>query len=48
MHEYIRIYDHRQGSGYISYNKQSEVTLQVNEYLWRSYRRIQNPLKDLS
>ena len=31
MHEYIQIYDHREGSGYISYNTQSEITLQVNE-----------------
>ena len=46
MPEYLRIYDNRQGSEYVSYNKQDEVTLQVNEYLLRD-RLIQNPVKDL-
>ena len=46
MLEYVWIYVNGQGSEYISYNTQSEVTLQVNEYLLRD-RRIQNPDKDL-
>ena len=33
MLEYVWIYDNRQGSEYISYNTQREVTLQFNEYL---------------
>ena len=46
MYEYVRIYDNRQGAEYVSYNTQSEVTLQVNDYLSRD-RRIQNLVKDL-
>ena len=44
MTEYARIYNNRQGSEYVSYNKQRKVTLQANEYL---LRLIQNPVKDL-
>ena len=29
--EYVWVYDNRQGSEYVSYNTQREVTLQVNE-----------------
>ena len=46
MHGYVRIYDNRQGCEYISYNRQSEVTLQASEYL-SIVRRIQKPVKDL-
>ena len=28
---YVWVYDNRQGSEYVSYNTQREVTLQVNE-----------------
>ena len=40
--EYLSIYNNRQGSPYVSYNPEREVTLQVNEYLLTD-RRIQNP-----
>ena len=43
MAESVWIYDHRQGSEYIT---QRDVTLQVNEYLLRDVR-ILNPYKDL-
>ena len=46
MHGYVRIYDNRQGYEYRSYNTESEVTLQANEYL-SIFRRVQNPAKDL-
>ena len=36
----------RQGSEYVSYNTQREVTLQVNVYLLRGGRN-QNPVKGL-
>ena len=41
---YASIYDNRQVSEYISYNKYCEVTLQVNECLLKD-RRIQNLVK---
>ena len=44
--EYVWIYNNRQGSEYVSYNTQREVTLQVNEYLL-SNRPIQNLVKNL-
>ena len=46
MSEYVWIYNIRQGSEYVSYNTQREVTLQVNEYLL-SNRPIQNLVKNL-
>ena len=46
MPKYVLIYNNRQGSEYISYNTQREVTLQVNKCLLRD-GRIQNPVKDL-
>ena len=46
MSEYVQIFDNRQGSEYVSYNKQREVTIQVNKYLLRD-GRIQNPVKDV-
>ena len=46
MPEYVWIYDNRQGSKYVSYNTQREVTLQFNEYLLRDMR-IQDPVNDL-
>ena len=30
---YVQIYDNQQGSEYVSYNSQREVTLQITKYL---------------
>ena len=46
MSEYVGVYNNRQGSEYVSYNALCDVTLQVNEYLFRD-GCIQNPVKDL-
>ena len=46
MPEYVCMYDNRQGSEYVLYNTQREVTLQINDYLLTD-GRIQNLVKDL-
>ena len=46
MSDYIRIYDNRQDSEYVSYNIQRQDNLQVNEYLLWDWL-IQKPVKDL-
>ena len=46
MSEYVGVYNNRQGSEYVSCNALCDVTLQVNEYLFRD-GCIQNPVKDL-
>ena len=46
MPEYVLIHNNRQGSEYVSYSTQREVTLQANEYLLRD-GSIQNPVRDL-
>ena len=40
MPEYVRIYDNRKGSEYVSYNTQFEITLQVNEYLLKVFTAL--------
>ena len=40
MTEYVWIYDNRQGSEYVLYNIEREVTLQVHKYLLKDFRTL--------
>ena len=45
-HDYVSIYDNKQGSENLSYNTYREMTLQVNEYVLQD-KHISNLTKDI-